>query len=65
MKIFSDIFKKKSKVFTLILDEDGSHQVGGKPNKNFKIPNLETSPMVYIGMIKKEGFCTQTECHNI
>lgn len=53
MKIFSKFFKPAAKGATLILDAQGPHQIGGKPEGNFRLPKLESSPMVYLGCIKK------------
>lgn len=37
----------------MILDAQGPHQIGGKPEGDFELPKLESSPMVYLGLIKK------------
>lgn len=53
MNIFSKLFKDKSAGSTLILDPNGPHQIGGKPAEDFHWPSLESSPMVYLGCLKK------------
>lgn len=53
MKLLRKIFNQNSKNTSLVLDEDGINYIGGKPNSNIILPELETSPMVYFGYISK------------
>lgn len=55
MGIFSNIFKKKSRGACLVLDSNGKNTIGGKPTADFRIPELETSPILYLGCIFKEA----------
>ncbi|MDW3646061.1 MAG: hypothetical protein R8P61_03285 [Bacteroidia bacterium] len=53
MSFFSKIFKNKSKGAPLVLDANGLHRLGGKAPKEFTMPELESSPMIYLGFISK------------
>lgn len=56
MGILSKIFNKKSipEKASLILDEKGINSIGGKASSEIEIPQLETSPVVYIGFVSKQ-----------
>ena len=53
MGILSNFFRKKSNKVSLILNENGINSIGGKPNSEIEIPELETSPIIYFGFISK------------
>lgn len=53
MKLLQNIFSRKPKKLSLILDQDGINYIGGKASPDIVMPELETSPMVYFGCISK------------
>nr|WP_321222766.1 hypothetical protein [uncultured Psychroserpens sp.] len=53
MSFLTKIFKKKSNKTYLILNPKGKNSIGGKAPAELIIPKLETSPIVYLGMISK------------